>query len=92
MPRRQGYQNGTIFTVSYCLIFTLFVGGARLWIHRGAYQLDDVVTGLATLVTLGHTVSSYVALAEGLGKPWLNLISQNNIAVLNDVSSVRLRK
>ena len=92
MPRREGYQDAVNFTISFCLTFTVCIGAVRIWIRRGIYGWDDVVTAMATLVTLGHTGSSYAAVAKGLGKPWSRLVAQDSIVTLNDVCTVSAKR
>jgi hypothetical protein len=87
MPQREAYGDAVAFTVSLCLCFTVCIALLRVWIRRNAYGVDDIVIGLATFVSLGHTGSSYVALAMGLGGKWTS-ISKNRteLAKLNQVS------
>lgn len=74
------------FTISLCLCFTVCIALLRVWIRRSAYGVDDVVIGIATLVSLGHTGSSYAALASGLGGKWTTISSsKTDLAKLNQV-------
>lgn len=81
-----GHVDALNLTVSLCLCYTLCIALVRLWIRRGAFGVDDLVIVLATLVTLGHTGSSYAALANGLGKPWKTVQAEGSVAELNAVS------
>jgi hypothetical protein len=65
-----GHVDVLNLTVSLCLCYTICIALVRLWIRRGAFGIDDVVVLVATAVTLSHTGTSYIALADGLGKPW----------------------
>ena len=68
-----GHVDAVNLTVSLCLCYTICIALVRLWIRRGAFGVDDLVVLVATLVTLSHTGSSYAALADGLGKPWIDI-------------------
>lgn len=80
-----GHVDALNLTVSLCLCYTLCIALVRLWIRRGAFGVDDLVILFATLVTLGHTGSSYAALADGLGKPWNDIKDDPNLKDLNAV-------
>lgn len=80
-----GHIDAVNLTVSLCLCYTLCIALVRLWIRRGAYGIDDLVVLVATLFTLGHTGSSYAALADGLGKPWDALEESQDLPNLNAV-------
>lgn len=80
-----GYVDALNLTVSLCLCYTLCIALVRLWIRRGAFGIDDLIVLFATLVTLGHTGTSYAALAYGLGKPLALIRSDENVAELNAV-------
>lgn len=85
-PSKQyGHVDVVNLTVSLCLCYTLCIALVRLWIRRGAFGVDDLVVLFATLVTLGHTGSSYAALAKGLGKPWNDIADDPE---LNDLDAV----
>jgi hypothetical protein len=86
MPQREAHGDAVAFTISLCLCFTVCIALLRVWIRRNAYGSDDLVIGVATLVSLGHTASSYVALSAGLGGKW-NSISRDKdeLAELNQV-------
>lgn len=86
-----GYVDAATLTVSLCLTYTICIACVRIFIRRGAYGVDDLVVLLATVLTLGHTGSSYAALVNGLGKPWSLLREHNDLAQLNAVCcSMRL--
>ena len=85
MPQREGYENAVTYTISLCLVFTICVGLVRVWIRRNAYGRDDIVIGLATLVSFGYTGASYAAVAAGLGKPWSRIKEDADLAKLNEV-------
>ena len=85
MPQREGYENAVTYTISLCLVFTICVGLVRVWIRRNAYGRDDIVIGLATLVSFGYTGASYAAVAAGLGKPWSRIKEDPDLAKLNEV-------
>ena len=80
-----GHVDALNLTVSLCLCYTLCIALVRLWIRRGAFGIDDLVVLFATLVTLGHTGSSYAALANGLGKPRGDIQDNGTAAELNAV-------
>jgi hypothetical protein len=80
-----GHVDALNLTVSLCLCYTLCIALVRLWIRRGAFGVDDLVVLAATLVTLGHTGSSYAGLAAGLGKPWTDIRESKDLAKLNTV-------
>ena len=80
-----GHVDALNLTVSLCLCYTLCIALTRLWIRRGIFGVDDSVVLIATLVTLGHTGSSYAALALGLGKPWSEVSSSGKLQELNTV-------
>lgn len=82
-----GYVDAATLTVSLCLTYTICIGCVRIWIRRGAYGVDDLVVLLAMVITLGHTGSSYAALANGLGKPWSFLREEENLGQANAVGS-----
>ncbi|KAK0948269.1 hypothetical protein LTR29_000386 [Friedmanniomyces endolithicus] len=86
MPRRPGYQDALSLTVSLCLVYILCVAGVRVWIRKGSFGIDDVVIGVATIVTLCHYATSYVGLAQGLGTPWSSIKDAGRVAVLNEAS------
>ncbi|KXT14632.1 hypothetical protein AC579_3690 [Pseudocercospora musae] len=86
MPQREGYENAVTYTISLCLVFTICVGLVRAWIRRNAYGRDDVVIGLATLLSFGYTGASYAAVAAGLGKPWSRIKADPDLAELNEAS------
>ncbi|KAK0933468.1 hypothetical protein LTR29_014928 [Friedmanniomyces endolithicus] len=86
MPRRPGYQDALSLTVSLCLVYILCVAGVRVWIRKGSFGVDDVVIGVATIVTLCHYATSYVGLAQGLGMPWSSINNSGRVAVLNEAS------
>jgi len=88
LNKHLGYVDAATLTVSLCLTYTICVACVRIWIRRGAFGIDDVVVLLATIITLGHTGSSYVALTDGLGKPWANLLEEDRLVNLNAVSPV----
>lgn len=85
MPRHLGFSDSVNLTISLCLTYVLFVSGIRIWIRKGAFGVDDIVIAIATLISFGHTAADYVALANGLGKPWSHIISNENISSLNAV-------
>lgn len=85
MPQREGYENAVTYTISLCLVFTICVGLVRLWIRRNAYGRDDIVIGLATLVSFGFTGASYAAVASGLGKTWSTIEAEKSLEKLNEV-------
>lgn len=86
MPQRNAYGDVVAFTISLCLCFTVCIALLRVWIRRNAYGSDDIVIGVATLVSLGHTGSSYAALSAGLGGKWSTISSEgSNLAQLNQV-------
>ncbi|SMQ46407.1 unnamed protein product [Zymoseptoria tritici ST99CH_3D7] len=88
MPQRQAYGDVVAFTISLCLCFTVCIALLRVWIRRSAYGVDDVVIGIATLVSLGHTGSSYAALASGLGGKWTTISSsKTDLAKLNQATT-----
>jgi hypothetical protein len=80
-----GHVDALNLTVSLCLCYTLCIALTRLWIRRGVFGLDDLVVLIATLVTLGHTGTSYAALAFGLGKPWSEINNGGKLPELNNV-------
>lgn len=82
----EGYVRALNLTVSLCLTYTLCIACVRIWIRKGVFGVDDLTVFLATLATLGHTGSSYAALANGLGKPWAHLKSETDMESLNRVS------
>ncbi|KAK1073302.1 hypothetical protein LTR74_002011 [Friedmanniomyces endolithicus] len=86
MPRTPGYQDALSLTVSLCLVYILCVAGVRVWIRKGSFGVDDVVIGVATIVTLCHYATSYVGLAQGLGTPWSSIKDAGRVAVLNEAS------
>lgn len=88
--QRIGHVDATNLTVSLCLCYTLLIALVRLWIRRGAFGVDDLVVLVATIVTLSHTGSSYAALADGLGKPWVDLEGGKDLAKLNAVCHFRI--
>ena len=92
MPRRPVYQDALSLTVSLCLVYILCVAGVRVWIRKGSFGIDDVVIGVATIVTLCHYATSYVGLAQGLGTPWSSIKDAGRVAVLNEVSRYEGRK
>lgn len=47
-----------------------------------------MVVLVATVVTLSHTGSSYAALADGLGKAWIDIEASKDLAKLNAVCVV----
>ena len=85
MPRHLGFSDSVNLTVSLCLTYVLCVSGIRLWIRKGAFGVDDIVTAIATFIFFGHTAADYVALANGLGKPWEDILSNENLSSLNAV-------
>ena len=72
-------------TVSICLCYTLCIALTRFWIRRGVFGFDDLVVLAATLVTLGHTGTSYAALSYGLGKPSMEIGRSDKLPELNNV-------
>jgi len=80
-----GHVDALNLTVSLCLCYTICIALVRLWIRRGAFGVDDLVVLVATVVTLGHTGSSYAALADGMGKPWADIKADMDLAKLNAV-------
>lgn len=80
-----GHIDTLNLTVSLYLCYTLCIALVRLWIRRGAFGVDDLVVLFATLVTLGHTGTSYAAMAYGLGKPLAIIRRDESIAELNAV-------
>jgi hypothetical protein len=80
-----GHVDALNLTVSLCLCYTLCIALVRLWIRRGAFGVDDLVVLAATLVTLGHTGSSYAGLAAGLGRSWIDIKESQDLAKLNTV-------
>lgn len=80
-----GHVDAVNLTVSLCLCYTICIALVRLWIRRGAFGVDDLVVLVATVVTLSHTGSSYAALADGLGKPWIDIKASKDLAKLNAV-------
>jgi hypothetical protein len=85
LSQHTGHVDALNLTVSLCLCYTLCIALTRLWIRRGAFGLDDVVVLIATLVTLGHTGTSYAALAYGLGEPWSEISNGGKLPKLNNV-------
>ena len=83
-----GHVDAVNLTVSLCLCYTICIALVRLWIRRGAFGVDDLIVLVATVVTLSHTGSSYAALADGLGKPWIDIKASKDLAKLNAVSIV----
>jgi len=83
-----GHVDAVNLTVSLCLCYTICIALVRLWIRRGAFGVDDLVVLVATVVTLSHTGSSYAALADGLGKPWIDIKASKDLAKLNAVCIV----
>ena len=84
---QEGYVSALNLTVSLCLTYTLCIAGVRVRIRKGVFGVDDLVVLFATIATLGHTGSSYAALADGLGKPWAHLESETDLKSLNAVST-----
>lgn len=80
-----GHIDAVNLTVSLCLCYTICIALVRLWIRRGAFGVDDLVVLVATVVTLSHTGSSYAALTDGLGKPWIEIKASKDLAKLNVV-------
>ena len=83
-----GHVDAVNLTVSLCLCYTICIALVRLWLRRGAFGVDDLVVLVATVVTLSHTGSSYAALADGLGKPWIDIKASKDLAKLNAVRIV----
>ena len=83
-----GHVDSVNLTVSLCLCYTICIALVRLWIRRGAFGVEDLVVLVATVVTLSHTGSSYAALADGLGKPWIDIKASKDLAKLNAVCIV----
>jgi hypothetical protein len=86
MPRHPGFADSVNLTISLCLTYVLCISCVRMWIRKGAFGVDDVVTGIATLVSFGHTAADYLALANGLGQPWTGIVGDEKISSLNAVS------
>jgi hypothetical protein len=82
-----GYVDALTLAVSLCLTYTLCIACVRIWIRRGTFGYDDLIVLVATVTTLGHTGSSYVALANGLGLQWTSLQVNTNQDKLNAVSA-----
>jgi len=80
-----GHVDALNLTVSLCLCYTICIALVRLWIRRGAFGIDDLVVLVATVVTLSHTGTSYAALADGIGKPWIDIKANKDLAKLNAV-------
>lgn len=100
---RDGSVEGLNLVISLCLTYTLCIVLVRLWIRRGAFGsymtpfriswltssgYDDIVVYVATLFTLGHTATDYVALVEGLGKPWQEISDSKQLSSLNAVCRI----
>ena len=83
---RLGYEDSLNLTTSICLTYTLCVAILRGWVRRSIYGVDDIVIGVATIIVIGHFASDYLALNYGAGKPWHNIVEQDQIAGLNGVS------
>lgn len=83
---QEGYVRALNLTVSLCLTYTLCIACVRIWIRKGVFGIDDLIVLVATVATLGHTGSSYTALADGLGKPWRHLQDETDMRSLNAVS------
>lgn len=81
-----GHVDALNLTVSLCLCYTLCIALVRLWIRLGSFGTDDLVVLSATSVTLGHTGTSYAALASGLGKSWSEISDTGKLTELNTVS------
>jgi len=80
-----GHVDALNLTVSLYLYYTLCIALTRFWIRRGAFGFDDVVVLAATLVTLGHTGTSYATLSCGLGKSWSEIGESGKLPELNTV-------
>ena len=80
-----GHVDALNLTVSLYLYYTLCIALTRFWIRRGAFGFDDVVVLTATLVTLGHTGTSYAALSYGLGNSWSEISESGKLPELNTV-------
>jgi hypothetical protein len=63
----------------------LCIALTRFWIRWSVFGFDDAVVLAATLVTLGHTGTSYAALLLGLGKPWSEISNSGKLPELNNV-------
>lgn len=87
MPQREGHENSLLFVISLSLVFTICVALLRLWIRKSAYGVDDVVIGVATLLSLGHTAADYAAMSYGLGKSWPSIRKQGDLTQLNEVGT-----
>lgn len=95
-----GNTQGLNLAISLCLTYTLCIVLVRLWIRKGAFGTcfgfglalantagyDDLVVLVTTIFSLGHTAADYVALSDGLGKPWQELIAEGHLSALNNVS------
>ena len=80
-----GHVDALNLTVSICLCYTLCIALTRFWIRRGVFGFDDLVVLAATLVTLGHTGTSYAVLSYGLGKPSMEIGRSDKLPELNNV-------
>jgi hypothetical protein len=80
-----GHVDALNLTVSLCLCYTICIALVRLWIRRGAFGVDDLVVLVTTVVTLSHTGTIYAALADGMGKPWMDIKASKDLAALNTV-------
>ena len=85
VKQHEGFTDAVNLTVSLCLTYTLCIACVRLWIRKGAFGADVLVIAIATVLTLGHTASSYAAIANGLGKPSSILEAKTSLKPLSDV-------
>lgn len=86
---RLGFEDTVNFTNSLFLAYTLCSATLRGWYRRGIYGIDDVVIAAATLTTLGYFAANYVALRCGIGKPWIYIHADDNVASFNKVCCSR---
>ena len=86
MTSHSGFVDTVNLTISLCLTYVVCISCVRMWIRKGAFGVDDIVTGIATLVSFSHTAADYVALANGLGKRWTGIVRDGTISSLNAVS------
>lgn len=89
MPRHPGNQDGLSLTISLCLTYVICISCVRLWIRKGSFGSDDIVIAVATVVSFLHTATDYLALANGLGKPWDSIDGSNTLPVLNAVCQAK---
>jgi hypothetical protein len=86
--RHPGYVDALTLAVSLCLTYTLCIACVRIWIRKGQFGYDDLIVFVATITTLGHTGSSYVGIANGLGRSWPDMQEEYHLEKLNAVSFI----